>query len=189
MSVHAGHEEQAMSACEELTKPWVVLPKVLDAPAELIATYATQLEDKTGQASAGERRIVEGLRLFDPDLERAVERGFGQAADLTGIEFSRIEGITILRYTNGGEYSWHADNELIKDAGSHRKLSMVISLNSEFEGGGTEIMWPRPGFTEMVMPQPGDALVFPSFLYHRGCVTTAGERWIIVAWADGRPFR
>ncbi|WP_166459384.1 2OG-Fe(II) oxygenase [Amycolatopsis pithecellobii] len=174
---------------QEPHKPWAVVPDVISDADQLIATYSSQLEDKTGQASAGETRIVDGKRIFDPGLERDLQRGFDEAAKVTGIEYTAIEGVTILRYPSGGEYSWHADNELVPGLGDTRKLSMVVALNTEFEGGGTEIMWPRPGFSEKISLPPGDALIFPSFLYHRGCVTTAGERWIIVAWAEGAPFR
>jgi predicted 2-oxoglutarate/Fe(II)-dependent dioxygenase YbiX len=170
-----------------VTKPWVVIPGVISSPASLIELHTEDLEDKSGHASPGETRIVDGRQLLDDAVENAVADAFKRAADITGIEYSTIEGISILRYRSGGEYSWHADNELVECC--ERKLSMVISLNTGYEGGGTEFMWPRPGCSEIVKLPAGDAVVFPSFLYHRGCVTMSGERWIIVACADGVPFR
>ncbi|SDD13832.1 2OG-Fe(II) oxygenase [Actinokineospora iranica] len=170
-----------------MTKPWVVIPEVISSPASLIELHTKELLDKSAHASPGETRIVDGRQLLDEAVENAVADAFKRAADITGIEYSTIERISILRYRRGGEYSWHADNELVE--GRERKLSMVISLNTGYEGGGTEFMWPRPGCSEIVKLPAGDAVVFPSFLYHRGRVTISGERWIIVAWADGVPFR
>jgi len=35
----------------------------------------------------------------------------------------------------------------------------------------------------------GQSLAFPSFLSHKVLPVTKGERWALVAWISGTPFR
>lgn len=99
---------------------------------------------------------------------------------------SQPDALQLTHYVPGQKYDWHMD--LGQDRASLRKVSIVVALNSEFEGGGIEFFYgennPRPALS------PGEGVVFPSYIMHRALPVTAGERWSLVAWFDGRkPFR
>lgn len=171
---------------EATPTPWVVIPGAIEDSASVIETYTASLRDLSGACSEGETRIAEGRQIANPTLERIVMDLFRDTAQRLGITIDDMEPLEVLRYKTEGEYSWHADNEWT--AGDLRKLSIVITLNSDFEGGGTEFMWPRPGVSEVIRPAPGGAVIFPSPLYHRAVRTDAGERWVLVGWATGPRF-
>ena len=67
--------------------------------------------------------------------------------------------------------SWHQDG--LAD------LSMVVPLNSNYEGGGTEF-WNKG----VVEPLPnGNALIFPTWgELHRGLPIKYGDRYLLVFW-------
>ncbi len=170
----------------ETERPWVVFNATIPNPGLVIEKYGDGLRDLSGACSEGEIRVVDGRQFKDEEVKNAVMRAFKYAANKLGIVIDHLETLEILHYTAGGEYSWHADNEWT--VGELRKLSIVITLNADFEGGGTEFMWPRPGACEIVRPGTGGAVVFPAPLYHRAVRTDAGERWVVVGWATGPRF-
>ncbi len=96
-----------------------------------------------------------------------------------------IEAIQVARYPVGGTYDWHVD--LGPGQASLRKLSVTIQLSESdaYEGGDLEF----PDGPERLARNRGDAVVFPSFMHHRIAPVTAGERWSVVAWVVGTPFR
>ena len=99
------------------------------------------------------------------------------------------QDIQLTRYREKDFYSWHKDS-----MGSHgdtcnqgyaRKLSMSMLLNSNFKGGDLEI------FGAEIHPKllnPGDLVVFPSFMHHRVTPVTEGTRYALVVWFTGPPF-
>jgi len=96
----------------------------------------------------------------------------------------------ILRYGPSDLYDWHLDEVLTPDApvgdvGDNRipkrKISAVLYLNNDFEGGATAFPWRE------VKPKPGSAVVFPSafpFL-HTGMPVISGVKYVLVTWALG----
>ena len=77
-----------------------------------------------------------------------------------------------------GHYGWHIDIGEGKFGG--RKLSIVLMLNDDYEGGELEI-WEK-GF---VPKGKGNLFVFPSYLLHRVMPVTKGLRKSLVLWANG----
>ena len=97
----------------------------------------------------------------------------------------RMEKVQMSRYGIGGHYNWHIDSKApVND--EQRKLSIVMLLNDNFEGGGLEIESHRG---ENVLKSQGDIVVFPSFLQHRVIPVTDGTRHTAVSWAYGPTFR
>jgi hypothetical protein len=92
---------------------------------------------------------------------------------------SHREGIQILEYSAGQEYKFHYDQNWDRRQETfYRTISVVLYLNSEFEGGGTE-------FPEAVYkPKPGEALVFPSTwcFPHSGQPVISGMKRVAVTW-------
>lgn len=94
------------------------------------------------------------------------------------------EALQLTRYLaeEEGHYEWHEDvgaNNM-----SLRKLSMVVMLNDDFEGGELEI-FPY----EKIKLKKGMIICFPSYKYHKVHSVTKGERWSLVSWVSGPPFR
>lgn len=85
-------------------------------------------------------------------------------------------GYTLLRYVVGDHYLEHTDSFI----GSPRELSVILSLNDDYEGGelgfhGKRILYKL---------KKGDAIVFPSnFMYpHEITPVTSGTRYSIITW-------
>lgn len=101
--------------------------------------------------------------------------------DLIGFE----ENVQLLTYNVGGKYESHRD--FGSGSISNRKLSMVIILDDNYEGGQLEIF---NGKTWVKTPSSkGDLIVFPSFEWHRVKEVTKGTRNSLVAWVTGPTFR
>jgi len=97
----------------------------------------------------------------------------------------RLEKIQMSKYIDGGHYDWHMDSkEPVNN--EQRKLSIVLLLNDNFEGGMLEI---ESNPNENVLKSQGDIVVFPSFLKHKVHPVTNGTRYTAVSWAYGNPFR
>ena len=100
-----------------------------------------------------------------------------------------LYGLTeALQFTNykapGGKYDSHVDRcfgTLI------RKLSVVILLSDDFEGGDFELIsGDKP---EKLKMEKGKLFLFPSFILHRVKPVTKGERNSLVAWITGPNFK
>ena len=91
-------------------------------------------------------------------------------------------------YPAGGFYDWHMDSDIV---GTHeppvRKISMtcLLSHESEFEGGGLELM--ENG--KIARPKQGQAIFFASFIRHRVIPITRGVRKSLVMWFGGPSFK
>ena len=91
-------------------------------------------------------------------------------------------------YPEGGFYDWHID----LDVSGHseppvRKISMtcLLSHESEFEGGGLELM----SDGNIARPKQGHAIFFASFIRHRVVPITRGNRKSLVMWFGVTPFK
>lgn len=96
-----------------------------------------------------------------------------------------LEVLQLARYGVGGHYDWHLD--LGPGPATLRKLSLSIQLSdpASYDGGDLE-------FTDVVGPisrDRGAAVVFPSYLRHRVTTVSRGERWSVVGWFVGPPYR
>jgi hypothetical protein len=89
------------------------------------------------------------------------------------------EAIQILEYSSNQEYKFHHD--VSNDPNSkeyHRQISVVLYLNDDFEGGGTE--FPHNTYK----PKPGYGLIFPSnwCFPHSGQKVLSGKKRVAVTW-------
>ena len=91
-------------------------------------------------------------------------------------------------YPAGGFYDWHMDSDVngAKEP-PVRKISMtcLLSHESEFEGGGLELM----SDGKIARPKQGQAIFFASYIRHRVVPITRGVRKSLVLWVGGTPFR
>jgi len=92
---------------------------------------------------------------------------------------SNREGMQALEYYENQEYKFHhdtANDPSLKEY--HRKISVVLYLNDEFDGGGTEFP------NQIYKPSPGYGLFFPSnwCFPHSGQKVLSGKKRVIVTW-------
>jgi len=99
-------------------------------------------------------------------------------------------------YYETGHYGWHMDIENSFDPAKVRKLSLVVSLNDNYEGGEFQFSWGKPSksYHKRVIDCPelkkkGSIVVFPSFLWHRVKPVLYNEKHSIALWAYGPAFR
>lgn len=189
----------ALEYNDVLTKV-AVLPDVFDAATcDRAIALARRFPAAAGRVGAEDARKDKIRRsdiwFFDPTpetefifstLQGAVEyvnRGFG--LDLTTFG----TGCQIARYSSDvrGHYDWHID--LGTGRFSRRKLSLTVQLSAAdaYEGGDLEFH--LSGLDSARMRKQGTLIAFPSFHEHRVTPVTRGERFSLVAWVDGPPFR
>lgn len=107
--------------------------------------------------------------------------------DLAGYEYFQY---STYNAEEQGRYDWHVDcfmnqiNE--KDGNLHRKLSMSLLLNDDFEGGELQV---NTGDAKSVDVPKGRAVFFASHTLHRVTPVTKGIRKSLVLWALGPKFR
>lgn len=95
-------------------------------------------------------------------------------------DFSAHSEFQVVRYHPGDFYQTH------RDSGPYnpdRYFSVVFYLNDNFEGGGT--YFPDAGYT--VVPEQGQAVIFPSDYLHRAEHVVEGIKYIAVTWMLGPP--
>ena len=91
-------------------------------------------------------------------------------------------------YPAGGFYDWHIDSDIVgMNEPPVRKISMtcLLSHESEFEGGGLELM----SDGKIARPKQGQAIFFASYIRHRVIPITKGVRKSLVVWFGGPSFK
>ena len=100
--------------------------------------------------------------------------------------------IQFTQYYEGDFYTWHidSDTELLSEDFT-RKLSVVMCLSSkdDYEGGEFELFYPASQFKHSFKLDYGDVVIFPSIIQHRVRKVKSGERFSLVGWMGGPPFK
>ena len=112
------------------------------------------------------------------------------------------EAFQFTHYTPGQYYGWHCDGfkgaykekKRFNYYAKIRKLSVVVSLSDgkDYKGGDLEFLSHNVKNKKVVcesMRNRGSLIVFPSFIWHRVQPVTDGERYSLVMWCLGKPFR
>ena len=176
--------------CRMLVVPAAFRPEECDAVLALAAAVVPVPGEVIERSGPAARRRSEVRWLpHGPDTAWLYARIPLLASRLNdahwGFALGGVEAIQVARYADGAHYDWHVD--LGPGMASLRKLSVSIQLSAgdAYEGGALEF----PDGPETLGRGRGDAIVFPSFMHHRVAPVTAGERWSVVAWIVGPPFR
>ncbi len=119
-------------------------------------------------------------------LEKIVNKTNNNHFGFDGIQLTEFAQYT--EYPAGGFYDWHIDSDIngINEP-PVRKISMtcLLSHESEFEGGGLELM----SDGKIARPKQGQAIFFASYIRHRVIPITKGVRKSLVMWFGGPSFR
>ena len=119
-------------------------------------------------------------------LERVMKQTNGNHFGFEGMQITEQAQYT--EYPAGGFYDWHMDSDVdFKHEPTVRKISMtcLLSHESEFEGGGLELM----DEGKIAKPKQGQAIFFASFIRHRVIPITKGIRKSLVMWFGGPPLK
>jgi PKHD-type hydroxylase len=98
-----------------------------------------------------------------------------------------IRSLQLGRYNVQQGYCWHHD---LGKVASRRKLSLTIQLSqpSSYEGGNLEFFQAEK-VAARAPRNLGSLTAFPSWSVHRVTDIIDGERWSLVSWLEGAPFR
>ena len=152
--------------------------------------------DATGNLQVDHRRTSAGMffKLGELPLVAQLEQ---RIAGLLEIPVSHGEGLQILHYLPGQEYTPHYDwfdpeqpgFAAVTERGGQRIASVVMYLNTPEAGGGTA--FPAAGLT--VTALRGSAVYFAyesgdTSSLHAGLPVLGGEKWIATKWLRERPY-
>lgn len=77
------------------------------------------------------------------------------------------------RYDPGQMFRWHRDGYFERPNGERSRLTFMVYLNDDFEGGDTE-------FEQVVVqPEKGMALGFTHHLLHEGAQVLSGKKYVL----------
>ena len=119
-------------------------------------------------------------------LEQIVNKTNNNHFGFDGIQITEQAQYT--EYPAGGFYDWHMDSDVVgMNEPPVRKISMtcLLSHESEFEGGGLELM----SDGKIARPKQGHAIFFASYIRHRVIPITKGIRKSLVMWFGGPSFK
>ena len=119
-------------------------------------------------------------------LETIMKKTNGNHFGFEGMQITEPAQYT--EYPEGGFYDWHIDSDVnCVNEPPVRKISMtcLLSHESEFEGGGLEII----SDGKIARPKQGQDIFFASFIRHRVVPITRGVRKSLVMWFGGTPFK
>jgi len=119
-------------------------------------------------------------------LENVMRRTNNNHFGFEGMQITEQAQYT--EYPSGGFYDWHIDSDVVGiNEPPVRKISMtcLLSHESEFEGGGLELM----SDGKIARPKQGQAIFFASYIRHRVIPITKGIRKSLVMWFGGPPFK
>ena len=116
-------------------------------------------------------------------------------------EWSVSEPCQFTKYGHNEMYDWHSDinenpyTDKGRFNGLNRKISMTLTLSNtdEYTGGDFEFKFRNREKDEIHRiegtREKGSIIFFPSFVWHRVTPVTAGNRYSLVIWSCGKPFR
>lgn len=137
------------------------------------------------------------LTTWIKDSENAiVDKVYKKASELTKYDRAHFENLQIVKYDKNGFFKLHydVDNHNKNSRIADRQITILIYLNDDYSGGGTEF----PQIDLKVQPKKGKAIMFWSLgtehsnllekSYHQGLPVTKGNKWIANLWIHLKPF-
>lgn len=167
-----------------------------EAAKKLIESLEAQAQGEEAQIGMGvdgvvnkEIRDVRKVNLPSYRGIGATMVGLGMAANQQAWKFdvTHSNQTDYLRYDAAGHYKAHVDTFMKPGDSECRKLTVLVFLNDDFEGGR---LFLQNGHEKIYPPQgAGTCLVFPSFMLHGVEPVTKGIRRSIVTWLVGPWFK
>jgi predicted 2-oxoglutarate/Fe(II)-dependent dioxygenase YbiX len=163
---------------------------------KLIESLEAQTQGEAAEIGMGEKGIVnkeirDVSRVNLPSYRGigATMMGIGMAANQKAWKFdvTHSNQTDYLKYDEAGHYHAHVDTFITPGDSECRKLTVLMFLNDDFEGGR---LFLQNSHKKIYPPQAaGTALVFPSFILHGVEPVTKGIRRSVVTWLVGPWFK
>jgi predicted 2-oxoglutarate/Fe(II)-dependent dioxygenase YbiX len=167
-----------------------------DAAKKLIESLEAQAQGEAAQVGMGvngvvDKEIRDVKRVTLPSYRGigATMVGLGMAANHQAWKFdvTHSNQTDYLKYDKDGHYHAHVDTFMKPGDPECRKLTVLMFLNEDFEGGR---LFLQNGHQKIYPPQgAGTCLVFPSFTMHGVEPVTKGIRRSVVTWLVGPWFK
>ena len=167
-----------------------------ESAKRLIESIEGQIEGEDAAIGAGnlglinkEVRDVKKVNLPSYRGIGATMVGLGMTANHQAWKFdvTHSNQTDYLKYDVEGHYHAHVDTFMDPNEPECRKLTVLIFLNDDFEGGK---LFLQNGHNKIYPPQAaGTCLVFPSFMLHGVEPVTKGVRRSVVTWLVGPWFK
>lgn len=172
-----------------------MLVKEYDSGVKLISNFVTPAECQdliinsehqgfeeakinTGFAQEMFKDIRNNDRLFFDDFalaERLYHKLAPHVPDRIGNWqlLSLNERFRFYRYSTAQYFKWHRDGSYERSFDEVSKMTFMIYLNDDFDGGDTEFR------DTSIQPESGAALIFPHRLMHQGSTVQKGVKYVL----------
>ena len=124
-----------------------------------------------------------------PEINRFLDTAYKTNNEIFGYnlwERNNLDVMLLNRYTKDMNYHWHTDAS--RDLAHDIKLTFLINLsnNNSYEGGKFEL-WNN--YVYGIDFNPGDMIMFNSYIHHRVTPITSGERVSLTHFMTGPRFQ
>jgi predicted 2-oxoglutarate/Fe(II)-dependent dioxygenase YbiX len=167
-----------------------------DACNKLIQSIELQVDGEEAGIGGGSKVVVNKKIRDVKKVNLPSYRGIGATMVGIGLDANRqawkfdvthSSQTDYLKYDVDGHYHAHVDTFIKPGYAETRKLTVLVFLNDDFEGGR---LFLQNGHQKIYPPQKaGTALVFPSFMLHGVEPVTSGIRRSVVTWLVGPWFK
>lgn len=155
-----------------------------------------------GEQTHSDARVGDVFEVPDesqlPHWRKIRDRLIGYNENTENFNLNGKYQINILRYPVGGWFKKHKDGKLDLDhrlnLDSERKISATIQLSNEEDYNGGELVMIiekniKGSKGSFATKNQGDIIIFPSYVDHQVNKVVRGERYSIVIWAYGPPWK
>lgn len=122
--------------------------------------------------------IRNNTRVILDDVARA-EHLWHKAKEYVPAQFAGAKAVGLnerfrfYRYVPGQVFHWHRDGYFRRENGQRSRLTLILYLNDDFQGGQTAFADFR------VAAKAGRALFFEHSYLHEGCEVLAGTKYVL----------
>lgn len=173
--------------------------KIAEANGEV---KPVEVYHRVGEQNQSKDRVGDVYELPDegklPHWRKIRDRLIGYNERTENFNLNGRYQINILRYPVGGWFKKHKDGQLDLDhrlnLDSERKISATVQLSDKKDYNGGELVCltekTKEGSKGSVMTtKQGNIIIFPSYVDHQVNKVVRGERYSVVIWAYGPPWK
>lgn len=159
----------------------------LIASAEAIGFSAASVKTSIGQRMMTNIRNNDRVNLYDVELANTMWQRVSRLLPvLDSCQPATVDpNLRFYRYDPGQQFKRHKDGSVTNDLGEVSKLSYLIYLNDDYEGGSTSFLDFRDvdGVREkrefVISPIAGSALLFRHERWHEGTSVSCGTKYVL----------
>ncbi|MBB3210636.1 putative 2-oxoglutarate/Fe(II)-dependent dioxygenase YbiX [Rhodopirellula rubra] len=155
--------------------------------AESIGFDAASVRTHSGPKMMTNIRNNDRVNLDDPELASVMWSRISHV--LPSIDDQHAVGVDsrlrFYRYEPGQEFKRHKDGSVTNDDGHLSKLSYLVYLNGDFDGGSTTFRdydgkgESRRKIEHVITPIAGSALLFHHQRWHEGSALVSGRKYVL----------